>query len=156
MGKYIWPEPTSVYSIDSFEGQLDYLYEWLTIRFSFILEEYGIQNIAPEPDAFKGTFNVDDGIKKIIIYETSDYDGKSEETLIGYSRDSSTGEYLKDGNGQLNFTVVINDGFVLDSIEVNGSYKNLKTPPDTLKDETYRITKINSDLQIMVTTKCVV
>ena len=153
MGKYIWPQPASVYQINTFSGQLEYLCNWLSDRYEYMCEQYGVDIVEPEPDAFKGTIEVDEGVESIVVYETSDYAGQSTESLIAYSRDSSTGEYLKDGNGQINFEVVLKEGYVIDSISVDGTYKNLKGPGDTLKENTYRITKVNSNLAITIATR---
>ena len=42
MGQYVWPEPSSVYSIDTLEGHFDYLYNWLGVRYTYICEQYSI------------------------------------------------------------------------------------------------------------------
>lgn len=51
------------------------------------------------------------------------------------ARDSATGDILTDGNGQINFTVVLDEGYVVDDISIEPSdpknYKNIKEPVDT-------------------------
>jgi len=54
------------------------------------------------------------------------------------------------GDGQVNFKVIIDDGYHLDSINITGSYKNIKDPSDTGADFVYRITKVSGDLTINI------
>ena len=42
MGQYVWPEPASVYSIDTLDGHFDYVYNWLNTRYAYICEQYSI------------------------------------------------------------------------------------------------------------------
>ena len=55
------------------------------------------------------------------------------------------------GGGQVNFKVIVPEGFEIESINVTGSYKNLKGPSDTGAENVYRVTKVASDLTIVVT-----
>ena len=64
-----------------------------------------------------------------------------------------------DGNGQINFKVVCEEGYrVKDVVVTPGypAYKNLKTSADSketdvIPENTYRVTKITSDITITVT-----
>ena len=71
-----------------------------------------------------------------------------------YARDSATGEIVKDGNGQINFRVKVNQPFVLESVTVEptDNYKNLKGPEDTGVEGLYRVTKVTGPLSIKVAT----
>ncbi len=90
----------------------------------------------------------------INTYYTQDYSAASETNVnAAVSRNSTSGVPDSTGEGQVNFTVVPADGYEVDSVTVDGSYKNLKTPADTGTANTYRITKVASDLTITVTTK---
>ena len=42
MGENVWPEPTSISSIDTLEGHFDYVYNWLNARYAYICEQYSI------------------------------------------------------------------------------------------------------------------
>lgn len=154
MGSYVWPEPVSVYNLATVKEQFDYLRDWLEGRFVFIKDTYGIET-AVTIDAYQATFDYDDGIDAIRVFENSNYEQTGVLSDIAYSRDSSTGEYLKDGNGQVNFEIIFKEGFELDSISVDGTYKNLKTPADTGRVNTYRITKIASDLSVAISSKAI-
>ncbi|MDY6368010.1 MAG: hypothetical protein SPL13_05810, partial [Clostridia bacterium] len=66
-------------------------------------------------------------------------------------RRDSTGKLLTDGNGQINFKLICDEGFEVDEISVEGTYKNIKTPSDTKVLDLYRITKIESALTVSVT-----
>ncbi len=95
--------------------------------------------------AYKVTFELG-GHVSVIVYNTQDYaDGVV--STVAYSRDSDTGELKKDGDGQVNFGLVFEDGYALDSITIApDGYKNLKD----IGDGIYRITKITSDLTVTI------
>ncbi len=102
-----------------------------------------------DENAFKATFSVDNE-GSIEIYKTQDYSKKSDNSLVTFARNSDTGLLDSTGEGQINFKVIVPSGYKIESITINGSYKNLKTPDDTQQENTYRITKVKSDLEIIV------
>lgn len=110
----------------------------------------------PADTEYKGTF-ICDSHAGITTYKTQDLAdaGKAENQSEAAARDSVTGEAVTTGEGQINFTVVTDEGYMVDSIVIapKESYKNLKGPSDTGRDNTYRITKISGDITITVTTK---
>ena len=96
-----------------------------------------------------------DGNATINVYHTQDYSKVSETNVSSaVSRDSSSGAPDSSGNGQVNFTVVPADGYEVESVTVTptSNYKNLKDQSATLAN-TYRITKITGELNVVVTTK---
>ena len=98
------------------------------------------------------TFAGDEGVSSVTVYKTQDYSGESESISANgtaVSRSSATGEPDSTGDGQVNFTVVLKDGYTLGSVTASGSYKNLKE----LGDNTYRVTKIAGEVTITVTTE---
>lgn len=106
------------------------------------------------------TFAGDSGVDSITVYQTQDYTGASESvsaTGSTVSRSSDTGEPDSSGSGQVNFTIVLKDGYALDSVSVtDGTYKNIKGPTDTGVANTYRITKVSGDTTITIATvQCV-
>ena len=107
-------------------------------------------------EGFTVTFAGDSGVDSITVYETQDYTGASESisaTGTTVSRSSATGEPDSTGDGQVNFTVVLKDGYTLSSLTaISGTYKNIKGPSDTGLANTYRITKISADTTISITT----
>ena len=102
------------------------------------------------------TFAGDSGVSSLTVYNTQDYTGASESvsaTGTTVSRSSATGEPDSTGDGQVNFTINIADGYALDSVTVtSGTYKNIKGPTDTGLANTYRITKISGDTTITIKT----
>ena len=102
------------------------------------------------------TFAGDSGVSSLTVYNTQDYTGASESvsaTGTTVSRSSATGEPDSTGDGQVNFTINIADGYALDSVTVtSGTYKNIKGPTDTGLANTYRITKIGGDTTITIKT----
>ncbi len=107
-------------------------------------------------EGFTVTFAGDAGVNSITVYETQDTAGTSESvsaTGTTVSRDSDSGNPDSTGAGQVNFTVVLNDGYALSSITAtSGTYKNIKGPSDTGLANTYRITKITADTTVTITT----
>ncbi len=101
-------------------------------------------------------FAGDSGVSSLTVYNTQDYTGASESvsaTGTTVSRSSATGEPDSTGDGQVNFTINIADGYALDSVTVtSGTYKNIKGPTDTGLANTYRITKISGDTTITIKT----
>ena len=159
IGEEVWPSPKDVNEIDSVAGHYSYLHQWLFGRYKYIWSKYIGDEIPfddepepePAPDAFKITFACDDGVAGITIYENADYgNSPSSVGFVAFSRDSATGDYAKDGSGQVNFQISFNNGFSLDRVEIEGSYKNLKGPSDTTQADTYRITKVASDLTVRI------
>ncbi len=109
-----------------------------------------------ESAGFTVTFAGDSGVSAIIVYKTQDYSGASE--TVGadgtaVSRDGDSGTPDSSGSGQINFTVVLNDGYAISDITAtSGTYKNIKGPSDTGLANTYRITKITADTTVTITT----
>lgn len=106
-------------------------------------------------EGYTVTFAGDEGVASITVYTTQDY--ATGETIASngtaVSRNSDTGKPDSSGSGQVNFSVVLNSGYTLDSVSAtDGAYKNIKTPSDTGKENTYRITKISADLTVTITT----
>ncbi|MDO4881768.1 MAG: carbohydrate-binding domain-containing protein [Oscillospiraceae bacterium] len=107
-------------------------------------------------NGYNVTFAGDSGVSSLTVYNTQDYTGASETvTATGstVSRSSDTGEPDSTGDGQVNFTINLADGYALDSVTVtSGTYKNIKGPTDTGLANTYRITKISGDTTITIKT----
>ena len=95
----------------------------------------------------------------INTYYTQDYTAVSETGVTSaVSRDSSTGDSDSTGSGQVNFTVVPSNGYEVttDGISISGSYKNFKDISEEAGvANTYRITKITSELTVTVTATAV-
>ena len=97
---------------------------------------------------------VTDENSSIDIYYTQDYNTASETRVTSaVSRNSTSGVPDSTGDGQVNFAVIVSDGYEIDTVSADGSYKNLKTPDELGTENIYRITKITSDLTITITTK---
>ncbi len=98
------------------------------------------------------TFDCDENVS-VLVYYTHDYSGDGEATTTAYSRNDETGEKTADGTGQVNFKVVLAEGYVISNITATeGTYKNIKSSVETGEDNIYRITKITADTTITITT----
>lgn len=113
--------------------------------------------LKPVVTEYKAVFTCDEHAK-ITTYRTKDYtleEGKAENQTEALARNSETGEVDVTGEGQVNFTVVVDEGYEVDSVLVTpeGAYNGIKTPADTKYPDTYRVTKITDNITIAVTTK---
>ena len=119
--------------------------------------DHSVDQEAVADEGYTISFAGDSGVKSITVYNTQDYTGASESisaTGTTISRSSATGEPDSTGDGQVNFTIEIADGYALDSVSVTaGTYKNIKGPTDTGLANTYRITKVTGALTVTVTTE---
>ena len=118
--------------------------------------DHSVEQEAIGDKGYTVTFAGDSGVDSITVYQTQDYTGASESisaTGTTVSRSSDTGEPDSSGSGQVNFTIVLKDGYALDSVSVtDGTYKNIKGPTDTGVANTYRITKVSGAVTISVAT----
>ena len=100
---------------------------------------------------FTASFNFDEGVESVNVYYTQDYTSADETGVTtAVARDSGTGNPVVTGDGQINFVVVLKNGYTLDSVTAEGAYKNVK---DTGVENTYRITKVTGAVTINVTTE---
>ena len=100
---------------------------------------------------FTASFNCDEGVESVNVYYTQDYTSADETgATTAVARDSGTGNPVVTGDGQINFVVVLKNGYTLDSVTAEGAYKNVK---DTGVENTYRITKVTGAVTINVTTE---
>ena len=115
--------------------------------------DHSVEQEAIVDKGYTVTFAGDSGVDSITVYQTQDTTGASESvsaTGSTVSRSSATGEPDSTGDGQVNFTIVLKDGYALDSVSATtGTYKNIKE----MGDNTYRITKINADTTVAITTQ---
>lgn len=104
-------------------------------------------------EVYEGNFILDDHVS-VWIYDTQT-SSTGVEGLIGIAKDGTTGEILINGEGQINFKVVLDEGYEIKNISITPSnYKNLKFPSE-LGENTYRITKITGDITITITTRLI-
>ena len=109
------------------------------------------------PEAYEAKFEVNNA--SITTYLRQDYEDPTNaltNQTSAYARNADTGELDSSGSGQVNFTVIPDSGYIVDNVEVTPmNYKNIKLPDETLKENTYRITKVTGNIVITVTTKYV-
>lgn len=109
--------------------------------------------VIEEDTGYSVTFSTDSGAT-VNVYNTQDYSFVSTANAkTAVSRNSDTGLPDSTGEGQVNFSVVLKSGYEIDDVTVSGGYKNLKDVSTDNNPNTYRVTKVTSDLTITVTTK---
>ena len=112
-----------------------------------------INVVAEEDHGYPVKFEVSEGTS-IDIYYTQTYTNPDETGVVEtVSRDSTTGLPDSSGSGQVNFRINPPAGYEVDQVTATGSYRNVKGPGDTGAENTYRITKVASELVVNVTVK---
>lgn len=107
----------------------------------------------PAETKYTATFVLSEGVT-VTFYDTKDTSGSGTIATTAYARNGDTGAIQSDGEGQINFVVTVAAGYKIDEITVEGTYKNLKNDPEKEDaTDTYRITKVSSDLTVTITTK---
>ncbi|MDO5399096.1 MAG: carbohydrate-binding domain-containing protein [bacterium] len=110
------------------------------------------QTSSPVTEGYIAEFVTDEHVS-ITVSNTQDFTVSETDAAFAYARDSATGEVDATGNGQINFKVVPDEGYEVDSVTVSpANYKNLKLPSE-LGENTYRITKVTGNITVTVTTK---
>ena len=115
--------------------------------------DHSVEQEAVVDKGYTVTFAGDSGVDSITVYQTQDTSGAFDSisaTGSTVSHSSATGQPDSTGDGQINFTVVLKDGYTLSGVSATeGTYKNIKD----LGDNTYRITKINAGTTVTITTE---
>ncbi|MGN0634858.1 MAG: carbohydrate-binding domain-containing protein [Acutalibacteraceae bacterium] len=108
-----------------------------------------------DPDAqwFVVTFVTDEhsSVTSYLMQDTSE--AYEENAQTAYARNSDSGAKDISGNGQVNFSVTVEDGYILTGVTITEgteNYKNLKVVDESAL--LYRVTKITGDLTVTVTT----
>lgn len=107
--------------------------------------------------AFQADFVLDEHVS-VIVYQTQlDLQNGTngiENATVAYARDADSGKLLTDGTGQINFVLMIDDGYELDTITVTeNTYNKIKNPAEDTVENSIRVTKIKADTTITITTK---
>jgi hypothetical protein len=95
-----------------------------------------------------------DNVVQVTVYTTQAYtDGVI--ATSAPARDADTGLVLTTGDGQVNFMITVATGYQVTSVAVtpSGNYKNLKTPEELGRPNTYRITRITGNVTVTITTQ---
>jgi hypothetical protein len=94
---------------------------------------------------------VHDSVVQVTVYPTQAYTGGVIATSA-LARDADSGLVLTTGDGQVNFMISVDTGYEVKSVTVTPSanYKNLKTPTELERPNTYRVTKITGDITIAI------
>ena len=104
------------------------------------------------PEGFVAVF-AGEGATFNVFYSKSSVEPDEVNAYYAIARNGDTGEVDASGDGQVNFQVVLADGYSISDIVIEGGYKNLKDiSADTGIPNTYRVTKVTSDLTITVVT----
>ena len=109
-------------------------------------------------------FETDSGVASIDAFNKQEYTTPSETDVdFAYARNSDTGIIDLSGDGQINFRINLEEGYILKSMTIENiqsspsdtsdHYKNLKGPGDTKAKDVYRLTKVSGDLKVIIETK---
>ena len=103
------------------------------------------------------TFACGDGAS-VTVYKTgsfTDDDVLEENATTAHPRNKDTGRIECNGDSQVNFVVHVQPGYELVNVSAQGGYKNLKGSADTGVENGYRLTKVNGDITVTITTNAV-
>lgn len=145
LGKYVWPNSAEMVAISTWEGQVEYLRQWILKSLDFMYNHYN----ECSTDAYSVTFNSGDNFK-IDILNTNDVSCAAIVLDNAWSRDLVSGELLKDGNGKSMFKVKTEDGYRVKQITVSSKddYDQLITVDE--EKNIYQITGITGDISVEV------
>ncbi len=100
-----------------------------------------------EATAFTAVFAPDNGVAAVNVFYTKD--GASADVsgaISAVARNGDTGDIDVSGDGQINFQVVLKDGYSVSAVTASGNYKNVKDNGGGM----WRVTKITGDLTISI------
>ena len=106
-------------------------------------------------EAFKANFVCSTGAS-VTVYPTQDLTtGGTENASFAFPRSSTGGAIDVSGEGQINFVVVLQPGYAVESVtaEPIANFKNLKIAADPTVPNSYRITKVTGPITVTVTTR---
>ena len=104
-------------------------------------------------EAWKASFVCSEGCS-VTAYRTQDLSsGGAANAAYAFARSSDNGAIDVSGSGQVNFVVVPEEGYAIESVTVTptANYKNLKLPSEIGTENAYRITKVAGDVTVTVT-----
>ena len=90
----------------------------------------------------------------VTVWPTQDLTAPgAENAAVGVARNGATGEIDLSGGGQVNFMLVPEEGYVVESLtaEPASAYKNLKGPDELGVGNAYRLTKVSGTVTVTVT-----
>ena len=103
-------------------------------------------------EAFRAEFECSEGVS-VTVFPTQDLSsGGTEHAAFAFPRSGDSGVIDVSGNGQVNFLVVLEPGYEIESVTVTptANYKNLKLPSELGIENAYRITKITGPVTVTV------
>ena len=103
------------------------------------------------PEGFVAVF-AGEGATFNVFYTKDAVEPDEVNAYYAIARNGDTGEVDDSGDGQINFQVVLADGYSISDVVIEGGYKNLKDVSTAEMPNTYRVTKVTSDLTITVVT----
>ncbi len=97
------------------------------------------------------TFVTDENATVDLYYDKDYTEADETDVTSAYVRGKDSTEIDNSGDGQVNFKVNVEEGYTYE-ITVDGTYKNCKGEEDTGVADIWRITKIETDLTVTITT----
>ena len=140
---HVWPNTPEEDSIHTWEGQVEFLKNWLLKSIDYLYNYY----VDGSEEAYSISFNSDE------LFNINIINNSGNRYIVNnnaWSRDENTGELLKDGNGQLTFEVIVSEGYKIKNITISNStdYDSL----DIIDEDNhiYQIKGIKGDIVVTV------
>ena len=144
--------------LNAIETDENYLLYSLVINGTDVNVEITTKEEVVIEDGYKVEFVCDNNVS-VEVFDTQDYSLPGNVTNSTFAKDGLTGEITKSGEGQVNFKLLLSEGYELDEIIINNqnsqnysNYSNIKGPSETKASDVYRITKITGDIIVEIKT----
>lgn len=146
LGTYVWPNSQEIVSIDTWEGQVEFLRTWTLKSLDYIYGQY-VGDVAGK--AYSVTYTQGDHYS-IDVFATDDLTNPAIVLNNAWSRDLSTGELRNDGTGQAVFRVNVEEGFRVNAIHVDNTGAIGEIIPVDEENHVYRISNITGNINVTV------
>lgn len=122
--------------------------------YSMVWDSIRLVEVGEAEEPIMVTFNCDSHCY-VEIFRSQDYSKKPNATTKAYARDSETGQIDSSGEGQVNFRLVIDEGYTIDSMKGSpaDNFKSLKAADGDGSEGIYKVTKITDEVTVTIKTK---
>jgi|GEM_PF-5775880 len=121
--------------------------------YSMIFDSIRLEKVGAAEVGYEVTFNCDEHCR-VEIFKSQDYSRTPVAGTKAVSRNSETGQVDGSGEGQVNFKLIIDEGYTLDSMKGTvDCYKSIKQADGDYSEGVYKITKVCDDMTCTIKTK---
>ena len=145
LGHYVWPNPDELVAIDTWEGQVEYLRQWLLKSLDYMYNQY----VDCSAEAYSITIGTGDHYS-IDAFNTNNLNYPVTVLNNAWSRNGETGALLNDGNGQSIFRVNVEDGYRVRNITIDDENNYVSIETLNAAQNIYKISGISGNIVVTV------